>query len=447
MPLNLKTLKQAFMQIVWETPNEQMTKWQLKGVVVLRITHLVVRDVLDGLVTLRAMSLVYTTLLALVPLFAVSFSVLKGFGVHNQVEPTLHNLLAPLGDKGIEISDRIIEFVENTEAGVLGAVGLVLLIYTVVSLLQKIESAFNYTWHVSQHRPLIQRFSNYLSVVLIGPVMVFTALGLTASITNFELVQQVIGSKTIGSLLELIGHLLPFVLVIMAFTFIYILVPNTRVKIKPALTGALVAGVLWQATSWGFAAFVANSTKYTAIYSTFATLVIFMIWLYLNWLILLTGCGIAFYSQNPERQKLQSSLLLLSNHMREKLALLIMAMVGKHYYQHLPAWSIERLANELNTEIEVCELLIGQLLNTGLLVRTSEQPATFVPANALETIPLKDIIGAVRRSGETELFSYHYTTQAEIIDTLSEKIESSIKQSLGEQTLRDLVLLVQNNRK
>ena len=331
MQLNLDILRRTFMQYVWETPIEQMTPWQYRAVVFLRIAHLILRDVLDGLVSLRAMSLVYTTLLALVPLLAVSFSVLKGFGVHNQVEPTLLNLLAPLGDKGIEISNRIIEFVENTEAGVLGSVGLVFLIYTVVSLLQKIESAFNYTWHVNQHRPLVQRYSNYITVVLIGPVMVFTALGLTASITHVELVQQLMGLKTIGLLLELIGHLLPFVLVITAFTLIYILVPNTRVKFKPSLIGALIAGILWQASSWGFAAFVANSTKYTAIYSAFATLIIFMIWLYLNWLILLTGCGIAFYCQYPERRKLQSSLLHLSGRMREKMTLLIMTMIGKHY--------------------------------------------------------------------------------------------------------------------
>jgi len=109
----------------------------------------------DGQLNFRAMSLVYTTLLSLVPLLAVSFSVLKGFGVHNQIEPALLNLLAPLGDKGLEITDKIIEFVDNIKVGVMGAVGLGLLFYTVVALMQKIESAFNYTWHVQKKPPLL----------------------------------------------------------------------------------------------------------------------------------------------------------------------------------------------------------------------------------------------------------------------------------------------------
>ena len=111
------------------------------------------------MLTLQAMSLVYTTLLSLVPLIAVSFSVLKGFGVHNQVEPMLSSVLAPLGDKGAEITSKIIEFVENTKAGVLGSLGLVLLFYTVVSLIQKIERSFNFTWRISKPRPFAQRFS------------------------------------------------------------------------------------------------------------------------------------------------------------------------------------------------------------------------------------------------------------------------------------------------
>lgn len=135
---------------IWDIETDKWPRYAVVPFEVLRSCTATVRDLTtDGQLNLRAMSLVYTTLLSLVPLLAISFSVLKGFGVHNQVEPFLQNLLQPLGDKGMEISDRIIEFVENVKAGVLGSLGLALLIFTVISLMQKIERAFNFAWHVN----------------------------------------------------------------------------------------------------------------------------------------------------------------------------------------------------------------------------------------------------------------------------------------------------------
>ena len=148
------------------------------------------RDVTNGQLTLWAMSLVYTTLLSFVPLLALSFSVLKAFGVHNQVTPMLHRLLAPLGANADELSQRIIQFIDNTNVGVLGSVGLALLLYTVVSLVQKIEESFNFIWHVSEPRSITDRFSLYLSVLLVGPILVFAAIGITAAALNIEIVRE-----------------------------------------------------------------------------------------------------------------------------------------------------------------------------------------------------------------------------------------------------------------
>ena len=138
---NLLTRLNAF---VWEDDLRELSGLRRYLVFVSRVMHLLIKELLGGQLNLRAMSLVYTTLLSIVPLLAVSFSVLKGFGVHNRIEPLLYNLLLPLGPKGVEITDNIIGFVENVKVGVLGSIGTVMLIYTVIALLQKIESAFNF---------------------------------------------------------------------------------------------------------------------------------------------------------------------------------------------------------------------------------------------------------------------------------------------------------------
>ncbi|HID49397.1 MAG TPA: YihY/virulence factor BrkB family protein, partial [Chromatiales bacterium] len=336
MRLELIAVHKKLFHLVWETPLESLPSWQQLLINIARVTHLIIRDLAEGQLTMRAMGLVYTTLLSMVPLLAVSFSVLKGFGVHNQVKPILLRLMEPLGEKGIEITNQIIGFVDNIKVGVLGSVGLALLFYTVISLLQKIERSFNYTWRVAEIRPLSQRFSDYLSVILIGPVLVFTAIGLMATVTGTTVFQALMEHPLLGWIYELVAYLLPYGIMTIAFSFIYVLFPNTRVKLSAAIVGGLVASILWQLSGWVFATFVVNSAKYTAIYSVFATLIIFLIWLYLNWLILLVGCSIAFYTQHGEYRNLRTRLVWLSNRVREKMGLYIMALVGRHHYRKQP---------------------------------------------------------------------------------------------------------------
>lgn len=433
-----KQLKNSFLQAVWNTSETELSASRGRMITGLRITHLIIRDLMAGMITLRAMGLVYTTILALVPLLAVSFSVLKGFGVHNQIEPMLLNLFLALGDKGPEVTAKIIEFVDNTKAGVLGSLGLALLLYTVISLLQKIEQSFNFTWHVSQHRSIGKRFSDYLTVVLVGPVLLFSALGLTASIANVAIIQDAMQIESIGFITQLLGHLVPYLLVISAFTFVYMFVPNTRVNFKSALIGAMVSGVLWETSSWALASFVVGSSKYTAIYSAFASMIIFFIWIYINWVILLIGCSIAFYHQNPAQQNLDSASINLSNREKESIALNIMALIGKHYYAHQPAWTIEALAMQMKINMDACAMIIEQLLNKKLLIETAESPSTFLPAYDLEVLSLHDIILSIRTSGESEYAPFENLQIEENIKQIQQEIDNSIEDILKQKSLKDL---------
>lgn len=440
MSLRPKNVLSWWNHLIWDTRREDLPPRLRPLLTSLRIGHLLVRDLMEGQLTLRSMSLVYTTLLAMVPLLALSFSVLKGFGVHNQIEPMLLNFLQPLGERGLEITQRIIGFVDNIKVGVLGALGLGLLVYTVISLLQKIERAFNYTWRVSESRPFAQRFSDYLSVILIGPVLVFTAIGITASVSGADLVRQATDIEVVSTAARFFGKLVPYLLIIVAFTLIYIFVPNTRVKLKSALVGGIVAGVLWETTGWGFTAFVVSSTRYTAIYSAFASLIMFMIWLYVSWLILLIGGSVAFYHQHPEHRNLQSRILRLSNRMREKVSLLIMALIGQHYYHHQTPWTLDDLSRRLNIGIEACNLLITNLVNAGMLIRVAGEVPAYVPAQALETIKLKDLVTGIRHAGETTYLRSDNLPQVAAIDELYRELETAIDSVLEGRTLRDLSL-------
>ena len=430
----------AVSNALWSVDTKSLPRWKAWSIAVLRVMFAIARDVLAGNLTLHAMSLVYTTLLSFVPLLALSFSVLKGFGVHNQVEPILLRLLEPLGEKGQEIAALVIGFVDNIKVGVLGAVGLALLFYTVVSLMQKIESAFNDTWRISETRPFARRFSDYLSVLLIGPVLIFSAVGITASLTSNALFERLTAVEPLGTLIEVAGGVTPFLLVGGAFTFVYVFMPNTRVRLRSALLGGFVAGIIWVTAGWGFATFVANSAKYAAIYSAFATLILFLIWLYLNWLILLIGSTIAFYHQHPEYLTVPRGPLWLSNRMREKMALLAIVVIAKTHYRGAPPWTLDRLAKRLNTPREAVDRVIMALERGDLLAKTADDPPCYLPARPFDVASVKDVLDAVRRIGEERHFGFDRLPHQPTVERLLSELDESLSEALQGRTIKDLAL-------
>jgi membrane protein len=424
---------------LWRDDLRTLYGWRRALTIAIRLLVVLARQLLHGQLNLRAMSLVYTTLLSVVPLLAVSFSVLKGFGVHNQIEPLLLSFLAPLGPQGLELTNSIIGFVENIKVGVLGSLGLVFLLYTVVSLVQKVESAFNYVWQVGQLRGLAQRFSNYLSVILIGPVLVFAALGMTATAMNNSLVQQLISVEPLGSALLTLSKLVPYLLVIAAFTFIYMFIPNTRVNMSAATIGGVVAGVLWQSSGWAFAAFIASSSKYAAIYSGFAIGVLLLIWLYVNWLVLLLGAQVAFYVQYPQYLSRQPVQLRPSNRLRERLAFQIMFMVADHHINGRAPWTAEDLIRQLGLPMEPVHNVLRLMVDSGFLAETGGDPPAYLPRNDVDTMSLFELYEVVRSAGENRFLTIKSLPHQQQVEEVMAAIQRAIQAELGARTLKDLV--------
>lgn len=427
-------------QIFWADDLRELKGTRLFIIKLVRLIIVMSRQLFGGQLSLRAMSLVYTTLLSFVPLLAVSFSVLKGFGVHNQIEPLLLRFLAPLGPQGSEIAARVLGFVENIKVGVLGSLGLLFLLYTVVSLTQKVEASFNYIWQVAHLRSFAQRFSSYLSVILIGPVLVFAALGVTASVTSNTLVQQLVSIEPFGRLFLIIGKLIPYLLVTAAFTFLYIFIPNTRVHWRAALIGGLVAGVLWETSGWAFAAFIANSSKYAAIYSGFAILILLLIWLYLSWLILLLGAQVAFYLQYPQYLTRHPVHLELSNRLRERLALHLMVLIAERHLHKGDPWTLEALVEHIGLPVQPIHKVLRLLLDSGFLSETGDDPPAYLPRRDIETITLWELFSVVRRAGESRFLSSKRMPHLKSVDTTLDAVQSMVKKTLGDRTLKDLVL-------
>ncbi len=426
----LSVLKQRLRSRLWETDIQTLPRGKARWLKAARIAAAVARDLAAGQLSLRATSLVYTTLLSLVPLLALAFSLLKAFGVHNQLEPALVSLLEPLGEKGVELAGQLVQFVENIGVGVLGAAGLAMLIYTVVSTIQKIEGAFNFIWRVSKLRPLLQRVSGYLSVVLLGPLLVFVAMSVTATVMSHALVRELLSVAPLGGLYAVFSKLLPWLLVSGAFTVTYLIIPNTRVRLSSAVAGGVVAGLLWQIASWGFTAFVVGSTKYTAIYSSFAIVILFLIWLYISWLVLLLGASIVFYHQNPAAA--HPAARRLGTRSREALALEIMRRVGLAHRGETPLCTPQRIATALQLPPEQMADIVDQLTQHGLLLHSDDDPPRLLPGREPQRIPLKAIIDAV--AGGELVPGIPPVTLG-----VMQRLDDGVEQGLGGQTLADLL--------
>lgn len=275
---------------LWAEPNNAFKLF-------FRVIYRLVESMSKEGIRTQAQALAYTTILSIVPFLAVSFSILKSFGVYQGFIPTLNKLFDTIGMHDKQLTATLIGFVDNVQVGILGSVGFVVLFYTVVSLMSTVENAFNSIWGVGRSRKFAQRFSYYLVVVLIGPVLIFSFISLMSSaflskafqvpmpywMTEFVTEGFSVGILTVG------------------ITLVYYFLPNTKIKIVPALMGGFIAAIAWHFMGKVFTDFIATSNKYSGIYSGFASAILFFIWMDLTWLIVLLGNRLANLLQYPQQ--------------------------------------------------------------------------------------------------------------------------------------------------
>lgn len=433
--LNPSELKNQVDAWLWQRAGPEQTPAARFGRNALRVLYAVGRDLVDGKVTLHAMGLVYTTLLSIVPFLALSFSVLKGFGVHNQLRPVLENVLTdPLGERAGPIVDNVLIFVDNIEVGVLGSVGLGFLIYTVIALVQKVERSFNEIWHVSQTRSIGQRFSSYLSVIMVGPLLVFAALGATAAVVSSAAVEDATEALALGWLVALIGRIAPYALIIGLFTFLYMFIPNTRVQLRSALVGGVVAGITWQSLGFGFTLFVANADNYTAIYSGFAIGIFILIWLYLVWLILLVGASFAFYTQHS--RQISKRRGAPSARLDEYVGLALVWRIGQDFEQGIVT-DVADIESSLGVGPDISRRIIDKLKDGQVLSIAGENGNRLVPGRPFDRLTLSELITIIRSPDQAipESVSSEESVAA-IADAVNEAATSTLDDRLVSEWIR-----------
>jgi membrane protein len=423
------------MALLWSPVDEARGAAVALAVRIVRITYAVLRDLWAGHLSLRATGLVYVTILSIVPVIAISFSVLKAFGAQRQLEPLLRTWLAPLGTGGDRITNLVVGFVENAQGNVLAGVGIALLFVTTVSMAERVESSFNFVWRVDRPRNIARRLSDYLAVLLGGPVVMVTALGLIAMLENVRWLRAMGELPPMAWLAGIWVQAVPYLLVCAAFAFVYWFLPNTGVRVMAAATGGLVGGVLWAATGALFARFVVTSTQTLSIYATFAVAITALIWLHLCWLILLIGAQVAFYVQHPDYLRLGYRAHEPSSRDLEGLALATMLRVGSAFTHGTLRPGPGQLAEELGLPGIVLSPVLARLESAGLLTRSEHDE--LLPNRDPARITLREILAAVREPRQTdEVLAVGWPAA---VRQVQGRVATAIDSTLGNETLAELV--------
>ncbi len=390
-------------------------------------------DMQQAEISLRAMSLVYTTILSLVPMLAFSFSLLKAFGVHDRMAPMLQLFLQPIGDQANILSGQILTFVNNLDVALLGFVGLVLLIYTMLRLMYKVQKSLDHTWEMSQTPKLGKRIADYLTMLLVGPLLLLSLITAASGLNESVLATEVMQINFISSIYAWFLSSLPSVFIAVGLTFVYWFMPNCQVRFIAAAIAGVIAAFLWKGSGLLFTNFIASSSQYK-IYAGFASVMLFLVWLYLSWLIFLFGSRLAFYLQHPEQMRPESRLPISGGQMIEKAGLSVLACIARNHYAEKPPLSQSQLSRQLQLSHVTLQPLLSEFEIDGLITKNNEDSPGYLPAVPFEQIPLARAIHLIRK-----MHAKKFLSGDEKIDQLMLDIDQVIDQRFEKMTLKNLV--------
>ncbi len=414
---------------LWDRSRES-GRWRGAGVRALRVAWLSIENALNNRLPFQASALTFVTLLGMVPALALVFALAKGFGFAE----TLRGLLVEnLSDYQREILERVLGYVENTRVGTLGAVGLVLLLGTIVTTIASVEDTFNHVWHVREQRPWGRRVTNYLSVLVVVPLLVVAAAATWAGLSSNALVAWLQEVAVVGDLTRLGLRLAPVLALWAAFSFLITFLPNTRVPMRSALVAGLVAAVLWWAVQTIYIRFQVGVAKYNAIYGGFASLPLFMAWLQVSWTIVLYGAEVAHAHHLCGTGYRPAVLARVPTPFEtEGLAVSLMEVVAGRFDRGEPAPGVADLAPDLGLDPGEVEALAAPLVARGLLAQDGEGGG-LRPGRSLDHITLGDVVAAVHGEGPAA------AGEPARSRALLEAAEDERLRRLGRVTLQDLV--------
>lgn len=415
--------------------------WRIRGInlsprksfylKLLRVLLLSVRRFNEDKCQLRASALTFYSLVSVVPVFAMAFGIAKGFGLEKVLEEQLRTKLA--GQE--EILANVIQFshslLENTKGGLIAGVGLVVLLWAVIKLLGQIEYSLNDIWGVKEKRSIGRMFGDYLSIILVCPVILILSGGVTVFITTQ--VNLIMGKfaflGSFSALIFFLLKLLPYTLMGGLFTFLYIFMPNTKVRFASGLLAGIVTGIIFQMIQWAYITFQIGVAKYNAIYGSFAALPLFLAWLQLSWLIVLSGAELSFAHQNVDTYEFEPDALQASHRLKTLLALQITSHLIKNFVHGEKPMTAREISNTMEVPIRFVNEMLANLVKSNIISVAHIEgngELGYQPAIDINILTIKYVIDAMEKRGINAMPFTHnpeFAALASLLESFGRNIE------------------------
>jgi len=398
-----------FFQIgIWKMKIDELPRIKALFIRMTRVITLALRGFVRDRCSLRASALTLYSLLSIVPVAAMAFGIAKGFGFEKRLQELLLKELSGHQEVAVRIIDFANSMLENTRGGIIAGIGVVFLLWTVIKVLGNIESAFNHIWKVKVSRTFLRKISDYLSIMLICPVLVIISSSATVFITTQ--ITAITASITLpgifNDLIFFILRLVPYWLIWILLTFVYLLMPNTRVRFKSGLIAGVAAGTVFQILQLGYIYFQVGVTKFNAIYGSFAALPLFLIWLQMSWLIVLGGAEVSCAHQTMNQYEFEPDFPDISARLNKLLALRTAHLIITRFADGKPPLTADQISKTLKLPIRQVRHLLEELTDGRILSTTGNAPA-FQPAMDIQRISINRILNALENRGNDALPPLH----------------------------------------
>jgi membrane protein len=408
----------------------------------LRIFLLTVRGYVGDKCTLRASSLTFYSLLSIVPIVAMAFGIAKGFGFQKLLEKQLLEKFPGQEEVMMQIVSFAQSLLENTKGGMIAGIGVAVLLWSVIKLLGNIERSFNDIWEIKKSRNIGRKFSDYLSIILISPVLVILSSSVTVFITTqvTQITEKVALLGIISPLILFIIKLLPYCLVWILFTFIYILMPNTKVNFSSGFIAGVIAGTIFQVAQWAYINFQVGVAKYNAIYGSFAALPLFLIWLQLSWLIVLFGAEISFACQYVDTYEFEPDCRHISPIYKKILSLQIAHLIVMTFSKGEKPLTASKISHALEIPIRLVHQILDEFVESGIFSDTyikEYKELAYQPARDINVISIKSIIDALDQIGVDNI-PVSQTSELKVLSEALQTFSDAVDKLPSNRLLKDI---------
>lgn len=427
---------------IWRIRARKLPRSQSFLINQLRIFLLAFHGFNEDKCQLRASALTFYSLLSIVPVLAMAFGIAKGFGLDKMLET---QILAKMPGQEQVVGQMIgyaNVFLENAKGGIIAGVGVALLFWTVIKVLGNIENCFNEIWGVQKERTLSRKFSDYLSIMLICPILIVASSSVTVLVTSQVtfLISKLSFLGPVADIILFIMKFLPFCVMWVLFTFIYIFMPNTRVNFRSGLIGGIIAGTIYQTVQWVYITFQVGVSSYGAIYGSFAALPLFLVWLQISWLIVLFGAEISFAEQNVDTYEYEPDSLRASASFKKMAALSVAHLCIKRFDRGQAPLTASAISHELEMPMRLLQLVLFELTESGVLCEVKAddgKSVSYQPARDIEDLTIQAVSELMDNKGTSDI----PFAQKQEINAIRESLESMnriFKESAVNRALKDI---------